>query len=85
MTDNERTLYTCLKKFWATSRERKYKFYREDGKEWLSTSIDNMLKYTKLNKEDLLNAFEGLKADDRIDYKSRVYENRDFVTFSNNW
>lgn len=85
MTDNERTLYTCLKKFWATARERKYKFYKENGKEWLSTSIDNMLKYTKLNKEDLLNAFESLKADDRIDYKSRVYENRDFVTFSNNW
>ena len=85
MTENEKVLYSCLKKFWYIARTRKYEFFNTDGKLWLGSSIDNMLKYSKLSKEDLLNAFESLKADDRIDFKLRVYENRDFVDFSNNW
>lgn len=85
MTDNERTLYSCLKKFWSLARERKYKFFREDGRDWLSTSVDNLLKHSKLSKEELLNALFALKADDRIDFKVTVYENRDCLSFTNNW
>lgn len=85
MTDSTKALLACLRKFWRLSVERKYHFWHENDKDWLNTSLDSTIKYSKLSKEVVLEALESLKAFDFIDYFVETYEGREMLRFSNNW
>ena len=89
MTENEKVLYACLKSYWKMARDRNRQFSETDEKLWLGYSVDSLLKYSKLSWKDIYSALKGLKADDRIDFKLRVYDNSTgplyLVLFSNNW
>ena len=85
MTDNTRTVLNCLRKFWKLAKERKYHFWHENDKDWLNTSIDSMLKYSKLTRDVVLESLESLKSSDFIDYLVETYNGRDMLRFSNNW
>ena len=85
MTETTKTLYDALKRFWAIARDRRYKFFNDNGKQYLSCSMDSVQKNSKLTRADILNGLNALKDDDRIDFVLCDYEGRECLRYTNGW
>lgn len=85
MTEEAKKVYNVLRHYWRLAKDRRYKFFPKDGYLWLSSSMDNMIKYCALPRETVLAGLDALKADSHIDYCLDDYDNREYLSFTNNW
>ena len=85
MSEQNKKVHDVLKQYWKVARTRKYTFIQKKDTIWLSASMDSMVKYCALPRETVLDALDALKTDDRIDYCLCEHENREFVSYTNNW